>query len=205
MRTTALAALVSILAGYALASLARAFFVDAGTAVALEVEGLVDGSELIVEGRVLSATGVLLENGIVATDYEVRVERDFLGGSAEQIAVRIPGGILPDGSGMLLPGMPALAPGERAIVFLTEEDPRGLRMPVGLGQGRLRVLDGPGGQHWLERDASRLALVGPDGDLQHPDERSLLDYAGMVAEIEAAVAGKRAREAAAAASGGRDR
>lgn len=200
MRKTALAAIVSILAGYALTSWVRAVSVDAGTAVALEVQGLVDGSELIVEGRVLSATGVRLENGVVATDYEVRVERDFLGGNEETVAVRIPGGILPDGSGMLLPGVPALAPGERAIVFLTEEDPRGLRMPVGLGQGRLRVLDGPGGAHWLERDASRLALVGPDGELLHPDERSLLDYAGTVAEIQAAVAIKRAR-----AAGERDR
>ncbi len=194
MRSTILALFVSTLLGYAATAWVRGG-VDAGTAVALGVPGLVDGSELVLEGRVLEASPLLLPNGVVATDYVVRVERDFLGGAEEEVVVRLPGGVLPDGSGMLLPGMPSLLPGERAIVFLTEAGTDELRVPVGLGQGRLRVLDGPGGEHWLEREADCLGLIDSSGDLHEAEGRSLLNYAGTVAEIEAAVAARRAREA----------
>jgi hypothetical protein len=94
---------------------------------------------------------------------------------------------------MLVPGLPRLALGEDAILFLSKADPDGLRMPIGLAQGRLRLGSVAGGRKVLVRDQVGLELAQDPGAAPRAvDERAVLDYAEVVAEIDAAVARRRA-------------
>lgn len=162
--------------------------VAAGTAVRMDVPELVHNAELIIEGRVLSSLALHAGHRI-ETEYIVEVRRTFLGEDLLHRAVRLPGGVLEDGSGMLLCGMPRIGVGENVLLFLTEEGATGVRMPIGLAQGKYTIVERASGVKALVRDAAGVALVNPaSGTLSHPEGRVVRDYAEVVAEIEAALA-----------------
>jgi hypothetical protein len=166
--------------------------VDAGTALRLDVEGLVAASALVLEGRVLSRQALPTAAGRIATDFEIEAQRTWLGTTPGRHTVRLPGGVLPDGSGILIAGMPSLLPGEDVILFLTAESSSGARMPVGLSQGKLRVATSLAGEKVLVRHHAGLDLVHAPGEAAtHGASQEHLDYAATVAEIHAAVQRKR--------------
>ena len=190
------AALASLLvAGSLLLAYTHAAPAAVGTTVRMDVEDLVDGADLVLEGRVASAVASLAEDGRwIETRYGLAVERTWLGEELGVRDVHLPGGVLADGSGMVVPGMPSLCVGERVVLFLTEPGPTGVRMPVGLAQGKMRIVAAPGGRALAVTDASGATLVETEAhgiDLIH-----VRDYAAVVAEIEAASARKRARTSA---------
>jgi hypothetical protein len=167
------------------------------------VPGLVDRAELVVEGRVLAERAYRAANGLVHTEYVLQCDRTFLGADAEQRVVRLPGGVLPDGSGTVIPGLPGLARGEHVVLFLSPENATGVRMPVGLAQGKLVVEAGPDGARSLVRHALDLRLLDPaTGRVEEAAPRTASDYDRVVAAIEAAAAARRVREAAATSTGG---
>jgi len=133
--------------------------VHAGTAVRMSLSDLVQRAELAFEGRVLSLHARRAGDR-VETEVSLRVERTFLGEPCDLQVVRLPGGVLPDGSGLILPGMPRLSLGEDVVLFLSRETVRGTRMPIGLAQGKLRVVRGADGGKRLVGDAAHVALVG---------------------------------------------
>jgi hypothetical protein len=159
----------------------------AGTAVRLGTADLLERSDLCLEGRVIAARAVLEGQKRIDTEYTVRVERTYWGEAQAVRLIRIPGGVLPDGRGMAVAGLPRLAVGEDAILFLSRADASGMRMPVGLAQGRMRVAADRAGRKVLVRDQEGLDLVGPGSS------STALDYAGTVAEIEAAAARRRSK------------
>ena len=191
--------ILSVLLGLAFLSLVTASLVgrpagvEAGTAVRLDIDELVQSSALIVEARVLS-TYAYEDDGRIETEYLLEVSRTFEGPDEAYRAVRLPGGVLPDGRGMMLAGMPRIAAGEEALFFLTGAGRSGVRMPVGLAQGKLRLIRRADGRKLLARDLSGVTLVNPSSGavLRNPGT-TVLDYALVVAEIEAALAGKRSR------------
>ena len=165
----------------------------AGTALVLDLQGLVDGAELCIEGRVLDTHVELDLRGRPCTRATVAVARDLLGSAAGNFDVRLPGGVLPDGSGLVLPGMPNLYLGEEVVLFLTQESSAGLRIPVGLAQGKFRVARDAQGGRTLVRDDADLELI----DLaslkkSHANLAAVYDYAAFMAEVQAAVAHRRA-------------
>lgn len=166
--------------------------IEAGTALRLDVPGLTREAALIVEARVLSALPVEPDGagGLLLTEYLLEVGRTFAGVDEPYRAVRLPGGVRADGSGLLIPGMPRLAEGESALLFLTEESRNGMRMPVGLAQGKFRVVTLGDGRKRLVGDASAAALIGPRGEHVESGGHSVVDYADAVAQIEAALAAK---------------
>ena len=162
--------------------------VEAGTAVRMSVADLATAAQLVVEGRVLSARPLESE-GMIETEYLLRVERTFVGRDLDHRAIRIPGGVLADGRGLFLAGVPRLAPGEDVLLFLSGESRRGTRMPVGLAQGKYRVVARPDGKRALARDTRGVALIHPRSGARLPsDSYQVRDYAEVVAEIEAALA-----------------
>jgi len=166
----------------------------AGTAVRLSERELAEHAGLIVEGRVLSSAAELDERGRVRTRFLLRVDRTQWGAHVPEREVLLPGGVLRDGSGMLLAGMPRLVVGEEVLLFLSEASPNGLRVPTGLAQGKLRVVRLASGGKVLVRDAADLGLVDPrTGALHAADGASVLDYAAVQAEIAAGVAARLAR------------
>ena len=164
--------------------------VRAGTALRMDVPDLVEAAELVVEGRVLAARAVETEAGLIETEYELLVDRTFRGSPLGVRTLRLPGGLLDDGRGMILAGVPHLRPGEDALLFLSAEGGRGVRLPVGLAQGRYRVLTRLDGTRIAVRDQADLGLVDPStGRLLGTEGAHVRDYAELVAEIEAAVGG----------------
>jgi len=167
--------------------------VSAGTAVRMDVGELVAASDLVVDARVLSERA-FETGGRIETEYLLEVERTFVGQDLVHRSLRVPGGILPDGSGMVLAGMPRIRAGDHALFFLSPTGPNGIRMPVGLGQGKLDVVVQRSGEKYLVRDSMDLALVSPrTGRIVTGQGRSIRTYADVVAEIEAALARERAR------------
>ncbi|MBJ03009.1 MAG: hypothetical protein CMK00_09085 [Planctomycetes bacterium] len=165
----------------------------AGTALRLDLEQLVERSDLIIEGRVLSALPVLGESGRPETDYLLTVERTLWGEHEGTRILRLPGGLRPDGSGLVLPGMPRLSSGEDLVLLLSEAGRGGLRVPVGLAQGRFTRHTSLDGTRTLERDQGQLSLLDPrTGRTRPADARSVLDYAETMARIEAAANQRRA-------------
>jgi len=154
----------------------------AGTALRLDLPALVQRSELIVEARVLAAHTLEVQD-LLLTEYLLEVSRTLKGADRSYRAIRLPGGVRADGSGLLVPGVPHLTPGEEAVLFLEPEGKGGMRLPAGLAQGKFGVRRGADGAKRLVRDVSSLGLVGAPG---HGDDgRTLVDYADLVAAIEA--------------------
>jgi len=171
--------------------------IDAGTAVRLDVPDLVDRADLALEGRVVERHVAQDGRGRIETSYALAVERTFWGEPRAIRSVRLPGGVLPDGRGMILPGMPDLAVGEDVLLFLSPPGDTGIRMPIGLAQGKLRVVTGLSGERFLVRAQADLNLVDPRyGTVHRAGGRALLDYARTIARIRAAVEARKARVAA---------
>ena len=178
---------------------------EAGTAVRMDIPALVDGAGLAVEARVLSAEPVLAANGLICTEYLLAVDRTFWGADLTLRKVRLPGGDAVDGKSLYIPGVPRLVPGEDAILFLSEEGAHGFSMPIGLAQGKFRVvLDKQTGQRTLARTHAGLELLDPaTGAVQPAEARAVFGYSETVARIYAAAAARKAREAAEKSEGGR--
>jgi hypothetical protein len=167
---------------------------SAGTALRLDTAGLVANADLIVEGRVLHRRAVVDARGRIATEYVLDVARTFWGADEPLRVVRLPGGVLPDGRGLALPGMPRLAAGEDVLLFLAGAGE--LRMPVGLAQGKYRVYVDRGGMKRVRREHAGLALAsGNASEVDDAEPYALATYAELTAEIEAALSAKRARAA----------
>ena len=156
----------------------------AGTALRLDLPALVERSECIVEARVLASYPLEVE-GMLQTEYVLSVSRTLKGEHLAYRALRWPGGVREDGSGLLIPGMPHLAAGEEVLLFLEAEGRGGLRMPTGLEQGRFALHVGPDGRKRLLRDTSALALLGGSGVPSPSGGRTVFDYADLLAAIEA--------------------
>jgi len=171
--------------------------VRAGTAVRMGLGDLARNADLILEARVLSAHGIEDPSGRIDTEYILRVDRTLWGESLATRAVRIPGGRLSDGRGMVVAGIPHMNLGEDVLLFLSSSAPSGMRMPIGLGQGKFTVTRDPRGGKSLVRAPGSLALVDPKTGRVHTADGVLrFDYAATLAQIEAALSVRRAEEAA---------
>lgn len=173
-----------VYAGLALLCVAPALSVP-GTARRMELEDLVRVCDLAVEGRVVSMRAVRDVRGRIVTEHVLHVRRTHVGLASTLRTVRLPGGTLPDGTGLLVPGMPRLEVGQECVLFLSSEDTQGTRMPVGLAQGAWRVTKTKEGLRRVTRAMEGLAVV--DGArVGEAETHSQLDYAVFVARVEAA-------------------
>ena len=160
----------------------------AGTALRLDVAELVHASELVLEGRVLAAAPREVE-GLLTTEYLLEVERTHKGEHQATRALRIPGGLRADGSGLLIPGLPTLHAGEEVLLFLGPESRAGARLPTGLAQGKFSVERLADGSKRLLRDSRALELF--DGEGFERGARARVAYAELLAAITAASAAER--------------
>ncbi len=161
--------------------------VEAGTAVRLELEELARRAALIVEGRVIATRAFRDTRGEVRTEVTLSVDETFAGEPFGTRRFELPGGVLADGSGTLIAGMPSVSLGEDALYFLTGESASGLRMPVGLAQGKFRLVRDEQGRLGLLRDAAELTLLDPRTGAGAPAPLPVvLDHALVVTRIRAA-------------------
>lgn len=176
--------------------------VQAGTARRMGVVDMVDAADLVLHGHVVSARASLGHRGLIETAYTLDVRETLWGEPADQRVVRIPGGVLPDGRGLLLAGMPTIRAGEEVLLFLSGESASGVRMPVGLAQGKFtveRLLDGT---VRLTRDGAGLELANPaTGAVEEAPRHGVFDYAAVLADVRSAAQARSEREAQALEEG----
>lgn len=157
----------------------------AGTAQRMDIEDLVNTAELVLEGRVIMSRTLRDAEGMIVTDYEVEVQRTFLGEHRDRRSVRLPGGVLETGEGLMIPGLPPMNPGEDVILALSAAGSTGVRLTTGLTQGKFKIMMGTSGLPVAVRDGSGSTLVTPQGIF---DEGGIevMPYAELVARIQAA-------------------
>ena len=107
-----------------------------------DLAALVAAAERISEVEVLDATAVRLADGTIETRYRLQTRTPIKGMAASVQELRMPGGEVA-GRGLVVPGLPRFAPGERAVLFLSAATAdKAWRYPVGLERGAVRVLPG---------------------------------------------------------------
>lgn len=149
----------------------------------LSIDDLVARTHTCLEGTVLEARARRAPDGLVETAYRLRVDDRPIGAGGDFETVVLPGGVLPDGSGLAIPGLGRLAVGERVLLFLTAADGvTGRRMPIGLEQGRYRIVSGPGG-----RPLAMGALALGDEAAAERGHRLAVEYAELRAQLAAAI------------------
>ncbi len=164
----------------------------AGTAERLDIEARVAASKLVLLGDVRAARTFQTPAGRILTEYDLIVERTYWGQEAPYRSVRLPGGVLADGSGMLISGVPQLKVGEQVFLFLTGADDDQMRMPVGLSQGHLRVVPNPEGGRSVIGWTRSTSLVDEHGQLQRDAAVGVGSLAELSALVQASVQARRA-------------
>lgn len=196
MRTSTFVALVGALLLAFVGWLAASSDVRASTVEKLDLAGLFDRSEHVVHGRVAKSSVALGANGRPQTRYELELTTTFWGEAHGLLVFETPGGALADGREMVIPGLPKLAVGEEVLLFLSRESKRGLRLPVGLAQGKFQVVRDEHGPAVLVRGASELEVLDPQTKKSEKLEtRATLDWLATVRELERLANVRREREA----------
>ena len=192
--------LLACTAGLVVGVLAPAFFPglrtssQAGTAIRMDLDEAFMRSEIVLEGRVIAGTSAETSEGEIYTDWTLRVDRTFWGEDERTRTIRLPGGVLADGRGSMVPGMPRLALGEEVVLFLSEESGESMRVPVGLSQGKYRIVTGSDGSRTAVQTGDHVTLMSAN-TTRSIDGLEMLDYADLIARIEAASQTRLARKA----------
>ena len=169
----------------------------ASTVLQMDLDEQIDASQLVIEGTVLSATPVRDGGGHVLTDYEIAVDRTFLGDDLPVRTVRLPGGALPNGLVTMVPGVPQLSVGEDVLLMLTESGARDLRLPVGLSQGKYRLESSPGRPRRAVREHGNVAWIDSvTGAVHRGEGTEAVSYADLSSRIQASLVGRAHRRAA---------
>ena len=157
---------------------------SAATVLRMDLEQQADLSDLVLVGTVASARPFQATDGTIRTEYEMLVDRTLWGESRARRTVTLPGGALPSGRVTVIPGMPKLSLGEDCLLLLGPETTSGMRIPVGLGQGRLRLGRGFDGRRTLEQDHAGLSFTGIAG-LREGEGGSVCDYSEVISRLQA--------------------
>jgi len=162
----------------------------------LELDDLVDRADVAVHAEVLSKRSFRNEHGWVVTEVELRVAETLWGETRERRKITLPGGVLPDGSGTVIPGMPAIEVGERALLFLSPVGSKGFSVPLGLSQGKFAERVDAEGRVQFERVHGKLQHVDPaSGQLATLEPRELFAKDALLGELRRLASARRDREA----------
>jgi len=143
-----------LLLGLALPALAAIF-------APMTLDELLDSSELVILGEVVSSDAVLDEDrGRVTTRHRVAVGEVLKGSAAAEVVVVTLGGETKD-LGQIVPGAARLAPGVELLLCLREG--AGGFVVTGMSQGVFRVHDGPDGRVMV-RDLRGIHFVADPAD-----------------------------------------
>lgn len=125
---------------------------------------LIDRADAVVRGTIASSTTRVASDGLVRTDFTLRVESAAKGSLAAGTEVTITevGGV--HGNRFtLIPGSATYAPGERVVAFL-RSDGHGTYFTASMALGKFRVVRSTSGAEVLERDRSSEDVQEATGD-----------------------------------------
>jgi hypothetical protein len=118
---------------------------------------LLDRADVVVVATVLDAAGRAAEDGMILTDYQLRVEDVLKGGVASTIVVSEPGGLF-NGRGVDIAGSAVYMPGTRVLAFLRQRAD-GTYYTAFMGLGKYRFA-----KDLLIRDADGIETLSGDPD-----------------------------------------
>ncbi|MEC8511430.1 MAG: hypothetical protein VX015_04735 [Planctomycetota bacterium] len=152
---------VGLTAGFVASALSPALrgSSEAGTVLQMTLEEAFERSELVVEGTVVASVCGQDVRGVIYTDWTVAVNRTFWGTEEAQRTIRLPGGVLASGKGMVVPGMPRLSVGEDVVLLIGAASPEGMQLPTGLSQGKYRIVTSTDGERTAIRTGEHVSLV----------------------------------------------
>jgi hypothetical protein len=138
---------------------------------------LLDTAALVVRARIIDAQGVESSRGIV-TVYQADVLLAVKGAlQSRRIRVEVPGGLLSDGRGFVVHGMPRFAVGEEVLLFLTPGSSGVWRLTFE-AQGVFALAGADGirywSRYWRRGDGDAVHLIaakaggGPDAHYETP-------------------------------------
>ena len=193
MRWTLIIAALAALTWIIRLDLAVTPAVSASTATVVAVEDLIANADLVLEGRVNSIRSVERLDGRIETEYGLTVSRTYWGAAQSERTLRLPGGILASGRGMVVPGVPHFSYAEEVVLALSEPDGDGMRMPIGLDQGCYRLRLENNGDRYAWRTPSAAARIDPaTGRLLTGSGAFGVPYGELAAELTAAASARRA-------------
>jgi hypothetical protein len=131
----------------------------ATTFVAMSERTLARAADAIVVGTVTGMETVGDDRGAISTLVTVRVESAHKGAVGDTIVLKQPGGELAD-RGLVIPGSPVFAPGERNLLFVSAARDGSARTTA-LGLGQYRLAAGTRGDLVAERALGEPVLGGP--------------------------------------------
>ncbi len=153
---------------------------SAATYVMVADEDMVDGAARVAVVRVLGSEVVEID-GRIFTDYHVESLQTYKGAARSgPLTLRRPGGILPDGRAMIVPGLPEMLVGQEALVFMVDraDGAYGFEHYL-LGLFHLRTIEG--------RQVAYRYLDRPSLDLEDPrrqHRRASLEAAHRARDLE---------------------
>lgn len=164
--------LVPALAGFGLL-LGGASRVRATSVERFDLKEMTQRAEVIVHGRVTSTASRVDAKGSIVTDIKLEVTELFKskdGQDKTQVKVfefTVYGGIV-GSRGSAISGAPSFTQGEEVLLFLSKSNDAGLRVCIGLAQGKYTIrLEG--GRKLAYRNLEGLRLVDPGtGEVQEP-------------------------------------
>lgn len=119
--------------------------VSALTVLPADFSEIVNGSQLIVHGRVMDVRSQAInDRRSIESVVTVAVIESFKGSTGSEVAFRMPNGELGRYRRVLI-GVPEFQPGQEVVLFLAGRAPA-LPMPFGLSQGVFRVTHGADGR-----------------------------------------------------------
>jgi len=140
---------------------------------------LVRKSDRIVEVQILDSQSFLRPGGGIETRYRTAALRSLKGTAPALYTFDVPGGVTP-AKGMVLPGLPALRPGERYFLFLGAPDGKARWvLPTGLSTGVWRVVPDTGSSP--ARVVVDTRILSDGGSLSSMDYESFVDR--VMAEV----------------------
>lgn len=123
---------------------------------------LLDRAEVVVVATVVNAAGRAADDGMILTDYQLRVEDVLKGHAAQTIVVSEAGGFF-NGRGVEIAGSAVYNPGSRVVAFLRQR-PDGTYYTAYMGLGKYRFR-----KELLIRDADGIETLSgdPAGDVRN--------------------------------------
>ncbi len=145
---------------------------------------LADEATVVAEGTVVGRGQS--RDGRPVTEFRLRVERAVKGVAAgETLVVRVPGGTTREGLTLKVWGAPEFNIGERALLFLAENND-GSYAPLHLAMGAFHELRS-GKQRLAMRNLSEVEMIGPDAEAAATSMRDLDRFAQWLIDRAAGV------------------
>jgi hypothetical protein len=163
--------------GAVLLFLTAAWTAEATTVRWLSLQELVDRADRIFVGTVAAVSESRDEQGRWATFVTFTVSQSLKGNVPRELKIKQFGRKTPaeDGSILRIPGLPTYEVGEEAVLFLDKDSRWGFTSPVGLGQGKFKVI----------HQASKAYVV--NAQRHKTDAQETIELEGFLADVQSRI------------------